>query len=721
MKKYTFGIMIVILLQVTGFVFGAIPHAEREALIALYNSTNGESWITNSGWKTPPLDTDGFAMPGTEESWVGVTVTADHVTHLDMNHNNLRGTIPAQLGALTEITYLLLGYNQLTGSIPPQLANITQLQVLLLSSNELSGSIPPELGNLPNINRLYLENNRLSGTIPKELCNLPNLDHLWLSYNQLTGSIPKELSNLKKLTYLWLDSNQLTGTIPPELGNISNLYSLFLFQNQLSGSIPAELGNLSSLNILLLSRNQLSGNIPKELGNLSALQSLAISENLLSGSIPSELGNCRKMQSLFINNNQLEGNVPSSFTNYTLMTYLNISYNCITPENAAVESWLNIHDPGWETTQCLEKVAPFGEFATPIDGAIVSGSIAVTGWALDDYGMANVKIYYEQDHSLVFIGDAIFVEGARPDVAIAYPEYPENTRAGWGYMLLTHFLPNGGNGTYVLHAIATDKYNKTTVLGTKTITISNATAVKPFGAIDTPTQGGIASGYNYVNWGWVLTPQPNKIPTSGATINVFIDGVKVGHPTYNIYRADIATLFPFYANSNGAIGYFTWNTMPYSYGLHTIQWSATDNAGNIDGIGSRYFMVQNMWGDSTQRINTPLTSLNKKADAIPELALNDFAALQEENTSSHLVIKELERVEIKVCDNPVNLQGYLIGPDKLGRLPIGSTLNSSGTFYWSPGPGFLGRYALVFVWTDPNGLCYKKYVEIEIKPKFDSQ
>jgi hypothetical protein len=49
-----------------GFIHGAIPASERAALIALYNSTNGDDWINNTGWKTPPLHTDGFAMPGTE-------------------------------------------------------------------------------------------------------------------------------------------------------------------------------------------------------------------------------------------------------------------------------------------------------------------------------------------------------------------------------------------------------------------------------------------------------------------------------------------------------------------------------------------------------------------------------------------------------------------------------------------------------------------------------
>ncbi|UCH95448.1 MAG: hypothetical protein JSV88_01005 [Candidatus Aminicenantes bacterium] len=180
------------------------------------------------------------------------------------------------------------------------------------------------------------------------------------------------------------------------------------------------------------------------------------------------------------------------------------------------------------------------------------------------------------------------------DVAAAYPGYPNNTKAGWGYMMLTNFLPNSGNGTFVIHAVVTDVVGKTTTLGTKTIHCDNANAVKPFGAIDTPTQGGTASGSNFINWGWVLTPQPNHIPTDGSTINVYVDGVNLGNPNYNIYRSDIATLFPGFANSDGAVGYFNLDTTAYANGVHTIQWTARDSRGNIDGIGSRYFSIRNI-------------------------------------------------------------------------------------------------------------------------------
>jgi len=184
------------------------------------------------------------------------------------------------------------------------------------------------------------------------------------------------------------------------------------------------------------------------------------------------------------------------------------------------------------------------------------------------------------------------VPGARADVDNAYATYPFSYKAGWGYMLLTNFLPNGGNGTTTLHAYANDGENQSTLLGSKTISCSNATATKPFGTIDTPGQGETVSG-TIVDFGWALTPQPALIPVDGSTIWVYVDNVPVGHPTYNQYRADIATLFPGYANTGGAVGYFVLNTTTLANGIHTIAWIVTDNQGRADGIGSRYFWVNN--------------------------------------------------------------------------------------------------------------------------------
>ena len=46
--------------------------------------------------------------------------------------------------------------------------NTTELN---LSNSGLTGSIPSEIGNLTNLNVFYLQDNQLSGIIPDEICN----------------------------------------------------------------------------------------------------------------------------------------------------------------------------------------------------------------------------------------------------------------------------------------------------------------------------------------------------------------------------------------------------------------------------------------------------------------------------------------------------------------------------------------------------------------------
>lgn len=306
---------------------GAIPTTEREALIALYNATHGDVWYNNSGWKRPPLDTDSFALPGTEGSWAGVEVVSDHVVSIDLWYNSLYGPLPSQLGDLSYLTYLDLSQNELTGSIPTQMGNLTNLQILNLSSNTLTGSIPTELGNLSNLQRLQLSSNTLSGSIPSQLGNLTLLLRLNLNNNQLTGNIPTQLGAMTSLQYLNLSNNQLTGGIPTELGNLANLNALYLYFNQLSGSIPTELSNLANLLSLDISNNQFTGTIPTALANITTLTRLELYANQLSGTLPPELGNLVNMQRLDLSANQFTGTIPVELKNMTNLGYLNLSAN----------------------------------------------------------------------------------------------------------------------------------------------------------------------------------------------------------------------------------------------------------------------------------------------------------------------------------------------------------------------------------------------------------
>ena len=253
-----------------------------------------------------------------------------NLTHLDLRHNQLTGKIPSELGSLVNLRVLSLSANQLIGGIPKELENLSNLQSLELWGNQLDGGIPTELGNLSNLQALLLSGNQLTGKMPKELGTLSNLRSLWLGKNQLIGAIPTELGNLSNLEGLLLDRNQLTGGIPTELGNLSNLQSLWISENQLTGQIPADLSNLSNLESLYLSNNRLTGTLPAELGNLFNLQSLHLSENQLTGRIPAELGNLSNLRNLWLFENQLSGPIPPELGNLAKLEVLNLYNNKLT-------------------------------------------------------------------------------------------------------------------------------------------------------------------------------------------------------------------------------------------------------------------------------------------------------------------------------------------------------------------------------------------------------
>ena len=370
-----------------------------------------------------------------------------------------------------------------------------------------------------------------------------------------------------------------------------------------------------------------------------------------------------------------------------------------------------------------QEQAPFGSFDTPLEGqAGVTGAIPVTGWVLDDIGVNRVRIFRspipsEAQDQLVFIGDAVFVAGARPDVASLYPTAPLKDQAGWGYMLLTNFLPFQGNGTFTLHAVAVDVEGRTTLLGSKTISCANSTATAPFGTIDTPTQGGTVSGSTYVNFGWALTPQPKIIPTDGSTIQVLIDSAPVGTVTYNLTRSDIQQLFPGYQNTDGPVGYRVIDTTALANGVHTIAWIVVDNQGAAAGMGSRYFTVAN-GGGSVVKDAVPSESVviagNRAAiDAPPAIE-----AVEARDVRRYRTV-QLERLVVELGDGApsgVGYRGYEIVDGRLVALPVGSHLDArTGEFAWAPGLAFGGTHQLLFV-RSAAGVEQQIRVDVAIDP-----
>jgi hypothetical protein len=342
-----------------------------------------------------------------------------------------------------------------------------------------------------------------------------------------------------------------------------------------------------------------------------------------------------------------------------------------------------------------------------------------------------VRIYRDpvdgEPPAQVFLGDAVFVPGARPDVRLAYPTFPLSDRAGWGFLILTNVLPNQGNGTFRIYAYAEDSEGLRTLLGTRTIAGVNSSSALPFGAIDTPAQGATIAGPSYVNFGWALTPQPKIIPTDGSTIHVLIEGVPIGPATYNQFRADVAAVFPGLANSSGAVAYRFFDTTALAEGQHTIVWVVADSQGAAAGIGSRYFSVANSADAQPQAAsgvesgrrdeslaNTPAAAapLRRVSEQLRQLRADDGVPL--------VVLRSMERLELQLGETEptgscsTSWAAYQVKDKTLGPLPVGASIDPSGTFYWQPGPGFKGAFDLAFVQTDCYGTQLQSRVTVLI-------
>jgi Leucine-rich repeat (LRR) protein len=163
------------------------PGPDYTALVDLYHATNGPGWVHKDNWLTT-CDPCG---------WYGVACNNNgRVVGLYLDENQLSGSLPASLSALSNLVGLSLNSNQLTGSIPASIESLTNLESIELQNNQLSGSIPTDIGGLSHLVVLQLTSNQLSGSIPASLGQLTRLRILTLANNYLSGCFPAALSTL---------------------------------------------------------------------------------------------------------------------------------------------------------------------------------------------------------------------------------------------------------------------------------------------------------------------------------------------------------------------------------------------------------------------------------------------------------------------------------------------------------------------------------------------
>ncbi|RPJ56135.1 MAG: leucine-rich repeat domain-containing protein, partial [Acidobacteria bacterium] len=247
-----------------------IPAEERQALIALYDSTGGPDWFKRTNWLGPE---------GTEGTWLGVAVESGHVVRVSLPGNGLKGVVPSEIAGLQQLEVL-----DLTGDQP-------FFDVPIGIRNQIT-SLAPAIGSLKKLRVLKMSGVGLQ-SLPDEICQLTGLATLELSYNQLT-TLPSEIGALSNLRTLDVGSN-LLASLPAGIGRLLALEFLTLWGNKLE-HLPPEIGNLSSLIELHLGINPLV-DIPPELGQLPNLVSISFGH---VRRLPAGIGALKNVQKLSV-------------------------------------------------------------------------------------------------------------------------------------------------------------------------------------------------------------------------------------------------------------------------------------------------------------------------------------------------------------------------------------------------------------------------------------
>ena len=147
-----------------------VSQQQRNALIDLYNQTDGINWQNKTNWNTANF----------VSTWYGVTV------------QNING--------IPNVTSINLENNFVTGAIPNSFNNLINLKTLNLSQNNVL-DIGTSLQGLNNLENVDLSKNLLSGNKMTLYNNFwPNIKMIKLSFNKLTDDLSTFFNNKPLLT-----------------------------------------------------------------------------------------------------------------------------------------------------------------------------------------------------------------------------------------------------------------------------------------------------------------------------------------------------------------------------------------------------------------------------------------------------------------------------------------------------------------------------------------
>mmetsp|Transcript_18809 Transcript_18809/g.27206 ORF Transcript_18809/g.27206 Transcript_18809/m.27206 type:complete len:202 (+) Transcript_18809:1423-2028(+) len=143
---------------------------------------------------------------------------------LFLENSPFSGTLPTEIGKLTQLTTFHNSNTIITGEIPNEIGNLENLEILIIPGSRYSGPLPPNFYNLDRLTDFFandIQNNDtapvttgLSGTISADISKMTNLQIFLIHGNSFTGELPDEFGDLPNLDFVFLNFNMFNGTAP---------------------------------------------------------------------------------------------------------------------------------------------------------------------------------------------------------------------------------------------------------------------------------------------------------------------------------------------------------------------------------------------------------------------------------------------------------------------------------------------------------------------------
>jgi len=196
-----------------------VSDKEKDALIKLYHATNGSHWKIK------------WDLSLSVSTWYGVEIENGKVVAINLDNNNLKGSLPNEINNLKELKVLDLSSNKIAGEMPSDIGKLNKLEILSLFNNEIHGQLPGSIYKITTLKVLLLNNNKLSGSLSKEIINFSALQNLSLFDNNFEGEIPAEIGKLHTLTEINLSYNKFRGSVLKNLALLDPLNMTMFDEN----------------------------------------------------------------------------------------------------------------------------------------------------------------------------------------------------------------------------------------------------------------------------------------------------------------------------------------------------------------------------------------------------------------------------------------------------------------------------------------------------------